>query len=102
MQHGGLRRQVDVGHVSVPDRFAVAEIADRFVVVDHVRNHVEFGVLLEKRLAVWIWSGRIEFSKVLAERDELRVGKLLVMEDHNKSLAPGVFDRLYVATGQWL
>ena len=45
MQHRGLRRHVDIGHVGVPDRLAVAEIADRLAVLDHVGDDVELRML---------------------------------------------------------
>ena len=102
MEHGGLRRHVNVSHVRMPHSFTIAEITDWFAFLDDVRNDVELRVLLEKRLAVWIWPGWIELTKVLAKRDELRVGELLVMKDDNEPLAPSVFDFLHVDARQWL
>src|SRR5262245_21908230 len=79
----------------MPHRLAVAELSDRFAIFDDVREEVQFGILLVERLAVGIRSGRIEFSEIPAEGDELEVRELLAVENDDKPLAP--YDRLDVA-----
>ncbi len=97
MQHGGLGRHVDVGHVGMPHGLAVAEIADRLAVLDDVGDHVELRVLLVERLAVGVRSGRIELAEIPAEGDELRVGERLPVEHDHEPVAPHAFDRIDVA-----
>src|SRR5215475_7593705 len=73
MQYSGFGRHIDVGHVGMPYGLAIAEIADRFTIFDNVGDDVNFWEFLVERLSIRIWSGRIEFSKVFAEREELWV-----------------------------
>jgi len=93
VQHRGFGRHIDIGHIRVPHRLAVAEVADRSARLDYVRDHVELGMLLEERRAVGIWSRRIELAEIPAERDQLRVGERLAVEDEDKALAPCALDR---------
>ena len=78
----------------MPHRLAVAEIADRLAVLDHVGDDVELRMLLVERLAIGIWPGRIELAEIPAEGDELRVREALPMKDDDKPLAPSGFDRV--------
>ena len=100
VQHRGLRRHVDIGHVGVPHRLAVAEIADRLAVLDHVGDDVELRMLLEKWLAIGIGPGRIELAEVLAEGDQLRVRKLLAVHDDDQPLPPCGLDGIDVGLRQ--
>ena len=87
VQDRGLGRHFDVCHVGMPNRLAVAQISDRLAAFHHIGDDVELGVFLVERLAVRVWSRRVEFAEVLAEGDELRVGELLATEDHNQPFA---------------
>src|SRR5262249_48837944 len=87
-------RHLHVRHISVPHRLAIAEISDRLAVFDHIRDDVEFGVTLEKRLAIGIGPRRVELTKILAEGDQLRIGEFLIVEDDDQPLAPYVLNSL--------
>src|SRR6516225_8673671 len=102
MQDGGLGRYFDIGHVGVPDRLSVSQISNWLAVLDDIGDDVEFRMLLVERLAVWVWSRRIELAEVLAERDEFRIGELLSTEHHNKPIAPRIFDRRHLGPCQRL
>src|SRR5262249_39297849 len=102
MQHRRLGRQVDVSHVSMPDRLAITQISDWLAVLDHVGDDVEFRMRLVEWFAVGVWSGRIELSEVLAEGDELRIRETLPVKDDDKPLLPGGFDHVDSGLGQWL
>jgi len=52
----------------VPNRLAVAQIADRLAVLLDVGDDVELRMILEERLAIRVRPGRIEFAKLAAER----------------------------------
>ena len=82
----------------MPDRLAVAEIADRLAVLDHVGDDVEFRMLLVERLAVGVRPRRIELAEIFAEGDELRVGEILPVEDDDKPFAPSGPDRVDLAS----
>ena len=93
MQDRAHRRLLDVGHVGVPDRFAVAEAADRRAVDLDVGDDVQLGMLGEERLAVGIRSGRIELAEMTGEGDELGVGEPLPAEAQHRVLEPRRPDR---------
>jgi hypothetical protein len=78
----------------VPHRLAIAEIPDGLAAFDNIRDDVEFGVILEERLAIGIGTRRVELAKILAEGDQLRIRKCLVVEDDDQSLAPYVLNCL--------
>src|SRR5277367_1058826 len=82
----------------MPNGFAVAEIADRLAVLDHVGNDVEFGMFLIEGLAVRIWARRIELTEIPAEGDKLRIREILPVKNHDKPLAPSGFDANDVGT----
>jgi hypothetical protein len=86
----------------MPHGFAVAEIADWFAVLDHVRNHVELGVFFIEGLTVGIRTRWIELTKIPAESDELGIRERLPMEDDDKSLTPSGFNGVDVGPRQWL
>ena len=86
----------------MPDRLAIAEIADRLAVLDDVGDDVELRVLLEERLAVGVGPGRIELSEISAEGDELRIREVLPMEHDDKPLAPRILDRRDIVARQRL
>src|SRR5262249_40270000 len=73
VENRGLGRHIDKGHVGVPDRLAVPEISDRLAVLDHVGDYVYFRKFFEGRPAIRIWRGRVEFAKVFAECEKLRI-----------------------------
>ena len=81
----------------MPDRLAVAEIADRLAVLDHIGDDVELGMLLVERLAVGVRPWRIELAEIPAEGDQLRVGQVLPVKDDDEPLAPGGLDRVDLA-----
>src|SRR5258705_3084216 len=60
-----LRRVVDVSHIGVPDRFSVAEAADRRAALLDVGDDVHLGMLGEKGLAVRVRPRRIELAELL-------------------------------------
>ena len=76
----------------MPHRFSIAEISNRLAVFDNIRDDVEFGVILEERLAIGIGTRRIELTKILAEGDQLRIQQFLVVEDDDQPLAPYVLN----------
>jgi len=78
----------------VPHRLAIAEISDRLAVFDNIRDDVEFGVILEERLAIGIGARRVELTEILAEGDQLRIGEFLIVEDDDLPLAPYVLNSL--------
>ena len=51
VQHAGLGRILKIRHVGVPHRFSRAEAADGHSVFNHVRNHIEFRMALDKAAA---------------------------------------------------
>jgi len=61
----------------MPDRLAVAEIAHRLAVLDHVGDDVELRMRFVEGFTVGIGPGRIELSEILAEGNELRVREIL-------------------------
>jgi hypothetical protein len=82
------RRTLDVGHVGVPDRLAVAQAADRHAAFLDVGDHVHFRMVGEERPAERIGSGRIELAEIAAEGEHLRVGKLLAAKAQHEVLEP--------------
>src|SRR6516165_10902849 len=86
----------------MPRRFAVAEVADRLVVLDHVGNDVDVRKRLVEYLAVGIGPGRIELAEVSAERQELWIGKLLTAHDYDKPIAPRLLDGVHFVARQRL
>src|SRR5262249_13116716 len=58
------------------------------------RDDVEFGMILEERLAIGIGPRRVELTKILAEGDQLRIGEFLFVEDDGQPLAPYVLNSL--------
>ena len=86
----------------MPDRLAVAKIADRLAVLDHVGDDVEFRMRLVERLAVGVRPRRIELSEVPAEGNQLWIRQTLPMEDDDKPLAPRGFDRVDIGLRQRL
>src|SRR5207244_4220126 len=71
---------------------AVAEVADRLAVFDDIGNDVKLRMLLVERLAVRIWAGGIELAEILAKGNELRVRKLLPVENDHKPFVPYIFN----------
>src|SRR5580704_17519301 len=86
----------------MPDRLAVAKIAHRPAVLDHVGDDVEFRMRLVERFAVGVRPRRIELSELLAEGNELWIRETLPMEDDDKPLAPRGFDRVDIGLRQRL
>jgi hypothetical protein len=72
----------------VPDRFAVAQPADRHAAFLDVRDHVHFRMVGEERPAERVGAGRIELAEVPAEGEHLRVGELLAPEAQHQVLEP--------------
>ena len=56
MQHRGLRRHVDIGHIGVPDGLAIAEIADRLTIHDDVGDDIELRKDHTQRFAQVLWT----------------------------------------------
>src|SRR5215472_5162997 len=59
-------------------------------------------MILKERLPIWVGARRVELTKVLAEIDQLRIRKRLVVEDNDQPLAPNVLNGLDIACGYGL
>jgi hypothetical protein len=66
----------------------VAQAADRHAAFLDVGDHVHLGMVGEERPAERVRPGRIELAEVAAEREDLRVGELLVPEAQHEMLEP--------------
>ncbi len=96
VEHGGLRRYLDVGHVCVPDGFACAEISPRHAALDDVGDDIELRILLVERLAVGIRTRRIELSERATEGHQIRIANILLTDEQHQMLPPGSADPLQV------
>jgi hypothetical protein len=76
----------------MPDRLAIAEIADRLAGFHHIGDHVDLRMLLVERFAIWVGPGRIEVAEAPAERQQLWVREALAVENDDQPFAPCVFD----------
>src|SRR4029077_17192162 len=86
----------------MPHGFAVAEIAHRLSVLDHVGDDVEFRIRLVERLDVRIRSGPRELAEVSAEGNELRIREVLAVENDDQPLTPCGADGVDVGLRQGL
>jgi hypothetical protein len=84
----------------MPDRLAVAQIADRLVVLDHVGNDVDFRKFLEEGPAIRIGRRRVERAEILAEGEEVRIREPLLMRHDDEPAAPGVRDGIDLGSRQ--
>jgi sodium-dependent dicarboxylate transporter 2/3/5 len=92
VERARLRRVGQVRHVGVPDRFARAKAADGDAVLDDVRHDVELGKAVNEAAAVLLDRRLIEGAEPAAERDEVRVAKLLIAEEQNRVVQPRAVD----------
>ena len=82
------RRALDVGHVGVPDRLAVAQPADRHAVLLDVGDHVHLGMVGKERAPQRVRPRRVELAEVAAEREQLRIGEALAADSDHHVLEP--------------
>ncbi len=94
-------RRFPVRHVRVPDRLAVAEVAERRSVPGlQVRDHQDFGILVEIGLADDAHSRRLQLAEPLAEGDQLRIAQVLVPDQHDEMVVIGLPDALERLAGE--
>jgi hypothetical protein len=81
----------------MPDRFTIAETADRPAVLNHIGDDVDVRVVLVERLAIRIRPRRIELAEIAAEREKLRVRQTLAVGGDDKARPPGLGNCVHIA-----
>jgi hypothetical protein len=93
VEHGGLGRPLEVGHVGVPDRLAGAEAADRLTVrAEHVGDDGDLRLALHEAAAVLLRRRPTEVAAAAAEGDQVVVGQRLAAEQQHGMREPGPVD----------
>ena len=90
VEHARLGRHVEIRHVGVPDRFAVAEAADRLAVHLDVGDDVDLRQALDEAAAGLLDRRPVEIAEAAAEGDQLLVAQRLAADQHHRMLVPGV------------
>ena len=75
VEHARLGRHVEIGHVGVPHRFAVAEAADRLAVHLDVGDDVDLRQPLDEAAAGLLDRRPVEIAEAAAERDQVLVAE---------------------------
>ena len=84
IQYARLRRHVEIRHVGVPHRFAVAEATDRFAVHFDVGYDVNLRQALDEPAACFLNGRPVEIPQAAAEGDQLLVTEALVQGLHRQ------------------
>src|SRR5208282_3493455 len=92
IEHAGLRRLLQIGHIRMPYGLACAEAADRHPILDDVRHHVYFGVTLHVAAPGLLDRRPVESPEAPAKGDEVPVIELLPAEKHDGVIKPGAVD----------
>jgi phosphate-selective porin len=88
VERARLRRVWQIGHIGVPYRFARAKAADRDAVLHDIRHDVDLGVALDKTASVLLDGCVVERAEPAAERDQVRVGKMLITKQDDRVIEP--------------
>ncbi len=75
IEHARLRRHVEIRHVGVPHRFAVAQAADRLAVHLDVGDDVDLRQAFDETAAVLLDRRPVEIAEAAAERDQILVAR---------------------------
>ena len=89
IEHARLGRHIEIGHVGVPHRFAVAEAADRRAVHLDIGDDVDLRQALDETAAGLLDRGPVEIAKAAAEGDQLLVVERLPAEQQHRMGVPG-------------
>jgi hypothetical protein len=93
VEHGGVRWQLKVAHVGVPDRLSRPKSPQGLTLfVHHIRDHVNVGIPWRAQSAMLLDRWRVEFSEPPAEREKIVVGQLLPTEQQCPVPMPGALD----------
>jgi len=92
VERARFRRIRQVRHVRVPDGLAGTEAADRHPVLDNIRHDVDLGMAVHKSTSVLLNGRVIERAEAAAERDQVRVGEMLIADEHDRVIEPRPID----------
>jgi hypothetical protein len=98
VQHARGRRFLDIGHVGVPDAFAIAERTDRLAsVVENIADHADFRVTVDQFLAGAERTRRqFRLAEELGEHDLFLVAEFEAAEAQHQMVEPCLADALGV------
>src|SRR5262245_2947605 len=72
----------------MPAGFNGAETADGFPIFDHVRNNIDFRMVLHKATTRFLNRRNVEFTKTPAELNQIFVGQLLPLKHQHLVIKP--------------
>ncbi len=83
IENARLRRHVEIRHVSVPYRFAVAQAANRLAVHLDIRNNVNLRQALDETAPRFLNRRPVEIPQAAAEGDQPPITDPLIADQHH-------------------
>src|SRR5262249_58613700 len=80
----------EIVQVSVQNRIAVAEAADRLTLHLDIRDDIDLGQALYKAAAVLLDGCMVEVAETTAECDQILIAEHLTAEQQHRMFVPGV------------